>query len=1135
MAAGGANRDKIVASAQKYIQRGQLDKAIKEFQRILEEEPKDVRTLLKVGDLYSKKGERDKATETYLKVADFYSDQGFFLKAVAVYKQILKVEPTLVAVQHKLADLYGQLGLTSDALQQYHGVAQHFEKAGEMTRTVQVLRRMTELEPANFGSHIKLGEIYAKQNLLAEAVQELTLAAGHLRQANRLDDYARVTERILQLQPENAPLTLELAEYYLQRNDVKRALAKLQTAFKSNPRDITTLEMLARAFQALEQPHKTASIFKELAKIYGEQGDADKKRQFLRKVLEVAPDDQEVRDELEFKLAAKPAAPASVAQTSVAPTTSPPSQPSAKPPLPRVAQAAPPPPAVQAAPVKQPPPAQPPAPPQSITERPVGQPQATAPLKLSGPPSAAARGESLSKLLTETDVYLKYGLRDKALDHLKTIFSLDPDNLEAHGKVHEVYMQSGDTDGAKETLLTMAKISQKRGDKKAALERVQDILRLDAAHQEAQKMLRELGGQAPVAASIAPPIAPPAVSDEPELLSDDEGVDLLVEDEPVAAASPVRGGRPVEDDELHTGEQDLDVDDSLFGGNGVDALPRESVDTRDAEGGVDIDLDITANARQRAEMQKAVEVAKASGLVKTLPAPAEGTSEELDDGLDIDLGPPPDDLQIDEPATGVVVDTDFDAPFEDEPRALANAAASKPQPIAAPETMAHEDATAGEDVLIGGEAQGEELDLGGGESLSLDEDTSSETLAPGASLAGLDSLDQNADDDITGNPNAAIGAEDEFATASGVADEVNVDDELEEADFLEQQGLTEEAVEAYRAVLVKAPKNAKAKERLAALDGGGDELELDPPAATKAPVPPVAVASKSIDDELDLDGPSTDEHAPVAPSVPRHEFDSNDSSDLFEDEPTAAPEAASAAIAKPSAKVPTKSPELSAKHDKTVKAGGETGQLLSQEALSSAPEFDLMSELADDFADAADAAPPSDDEIQFSADEVFAEFKKGVAKTVSDKDYATHYDLGIAYREMGLVEDAIAEFEVASKAPEKEVDSWSMVGLCRRELSDLDGAIAAYKKAANSDRCTPKQIVAIEYELAVSLEMKGDHAGALRLFAKVAKADPAFRDAKQRASGAPAKAPAGPVEEEEPQMPPPPAGGAPRKGKISYL
>ena len=41
--------------------------------------------------------------------------------------------------------------------------------------------------------------------------------------------------------------------------------------------------------------------------------------------------------------------------------------------------------------------------------------------------------EQLSKLLTETDVYVKYGLHDKALEHLRKIFAVDPENLDAHG------------------------------------------------------------------------------------------------------------------------------------------------------------------------------------------------------------------------------------------------------------------------------------------------------------------------------------------------------------------------------------------------------------------------------------------------------------------------------------------------------------------------------------------------------------------------------------------------------------------------------------------------------------------------------------------------------------------------------
>ena len=73
------DRDKVFASAQKYLQKGQVDKAIQEYLRVVKEDPADVRTLLKIGDLYVKKGSRLEACRTYQQVAETYAQQGFFL------------------------------------------------------------------------------------------------------------------------------------------------------------------------------------------------------------------------------------------------------------------------------------------------------------------------------------------------------------------------------------------------------------------------------------------------------------------------------------------------------------------------------------------------------------------------------------------------------------------------------------------------------------------------------------------------------------------------------------------------------------------------------------------------------------------------------------------------------------------------------------------------------------------------------------------------------------------------------------------------------------------------------------------------------------------------------------------------
>jgi len=90
------NKDKLIAGAQKLVEKGQFEKAIKEYLKVVADDDKDVRIWLKIGDLYAKLSKKPEAAETYAKVAQFYSDQGFYLKAVAVYKQILKIEPRLV-------------------------------------------------------------------------------------------------------------------------------------------------------------------------------------------------------------------------------------------------------------------------------------------------------------------------------------------------------------------------------------------------------------------------------------------------------------------------------------------------------------------------------------------------------------------------------------------------------------------------------------------------------------------------------------------------------------------------------------------------------------------------------------------------------------------------------------------------------------------------------------------------------------------------------------------------------------------------------------------------------------------------------------------------------------------------------
>ena len=102
--------------------------------------------------------------------------------------------------------------------------------------------------------------------------------------------------------------------------------------------------------------------------------------------------------------------------------------------------------------------------------------------------------------------------------------------------------------------------------------------------------------------------------------------------------------------------------------------------------------------------------------------------------------------------------------------------------------------------------------------------------------------------------------------------------------------------------------------------------------------------------------------------------------------------------------------------------------------------FDLAAELADELGELGGeprrrGRGAVGDDFQYSVDEVFSEFKKGLEKVVKPEDVDTHYDLGIAYKEMGLIDDAIGEFDVARQGcvgKKNELDCLTMIGMLQR-------------------------------------------------------------------------------------------------------
>ena len=83
-------------------------------------------------------------------------------------------------MNQRLAELYKQLGLLSDAMQQYETVAAFYHREGKTREALAALKQIVELDPETVANRIKLAELYSKEQMAREAIDEFSRAAEQL-------------------------------------------------------------------------------------------------------------------------------------------------------------------------------------------------------------------------------------------------------------------------------------------------------------------------------------------------------------------------------------------------------------------------------------------------------------------------------------------------------------------------------------------------------------------------------------------------------------------------------------------------------------------------------------------------------------------------------------------------------------------------------------------------------------------------------------------------------------------------------------------------------------------------------------------------------------------------------------------
>ena len=1059
------DRVKTKANIDKFIRANKIPEAIREVQKLVEDNPRDTVTLQQLANLYLKMQNKDSAVPIFIRIAELYHKDGFTPKALASIKIALREAPDNTQAQELYASFAEQTGMQRDALEAYEKLVTSYMRNGILDKAEKILDKLLELGPDSVRYQLQHGDLLIRLNKKEQAVPSYMKAAENLVNQGMIKEAAKIFERVLQIDPKKLQSLEQVIRNMLAQKEAAKAIELLDgiTGNKPAPPIINELRM---------------DILISL-------GDFRKAEEMLRALLEKSPMRGGVLAKfLRLNLAQKKFQEASQALIAEVERADPQTLKELEGAFEEILSLAP-----------------------------------NLDTAFEGLISACRRlGNSAklqSTLLKYADVLINAGDLRGAIDILKNALELSPnDNT---------------------LMLRIEDLEQQLGIGKAAKQKVPEVTAEKADSTKSE---------------YYPPAAP--VKEPPEMEIDVEIEDIAPREEPASAPSmqevevtstfsaPPRVTEDFASSEQGEGSSDEESEEMEisveFTAEGEVVQPRE--EAYEPSGPA---AEVPAPKVEKTPKKLDSE---AAGKIQERLSEAQiflkyGLVEKAIGELQAVLKEVPDHIQAHQKLIGIFRSMDkkdklvrqilkLAAVFRDQGdldtcenlvdeargidpnhKAIAEfegaAAAKAPEKIesakdidslarmiqgkkAQPSAPPEEEAAPVEileeeeepEVPVADEKQDEVvIEIGETEP----SDTGQEKFVE---VEEKVSPRQEAEPEEE-PPYAAPSEEEEESLKIEISTEEitkggDLAEKLEEAEFYFAQELWEDANRIAAELTEKYPADLRVKslnERLQEIGraGGGEKAEVAP-----------------VEIEEEEEEPPRQEITAEEEAVPEKESEGFSllDQDLVKDLGGVVP----AERKKGRVKVTLRDiiPEEEKKEPEPAEAQ-ETGEEYYDLAKELGAALEGLEGTASDLFD-EEETEKSPEEMSF--EEVFKEFKKGVEKKVPEEDFDTHYNLGIAYKEMELVEEAIGEFQIAAKSPMYFADACAMLGKCFQIKGMLDLSEKWYRKGLDSKGFPEDVYNGLRYDLAELLESQSKIKEALAIYKEVYASNANYRDVKDK-------------------------------------
>ncbi len=260
------DRSKIQKEANRLLSTGKVERAIDEFQKLIDDNPKDYNTLNQIGDLSVQIGRVKEGVEIHKRLGSAYERDGFHARAAAIFQKVVRNAPEDIDAAQRLADLYRQMNRPVDSVRVHLQVAEHFQKQGLIKRALEEFNKVVDLDPKNLKMKVKLADLYNKEGMKERAAGIYLEVAESLAMEQMHGEANQILERAKSM-ISTPQVFLTQSRLGVIQGDYITAAQRLREGLTVNPRNTELLEALAEIELRSGHPDRALESLAEIAQL----------------------------------------------------------------------------------------------------------------------------------------------------------------------------------------------------------------------------------------------------------------------------------------------------------------------------------------------------------------------------------------------------------------------------------------------------------------------------------------------------------------------------------------------------------------------------------------------------------------------------------------------------------------------------------------------------------------------------------------------------------------------------------------------------------------------------------------------------------------------------------------------------